>query len=53
MGTYLNPGKESFEEALDSEIYVDKKEIYEAHTEYIRKHYDGLKESVALLMDGG
>ena len=27
MGTYLNPGKESFEEALNSEIYVDKTEM--------------------------
>ena len=27
MGIYLNPGYESFEEALNSEIYVDKTEM--------------------------
>lgn len=27
MGTYLNPGKAAFEEALKSEIYVDKTEM--------------------------
>ncbi len=27
MGIYLNPGKDSFEEAVNSEIYVDKTEI--------------------------
>ena len=24
MGTYLNPGKAAFEEAVNSEIFVDK-----------------------------
>ena len=27
MGTYLNPGKAAFEEAVNSEIIVDKTEI--------------------------
>ena len=27
MGTYLNPGRQSFEEAIGSEIYVDKTEM--------------------------
>ena len=27
MGTYLNPGKTAFEEAVNSEIYVDKTEM--------------------------
>ena len=35
------------------ESYWNKTETYEALAEYIRKDYDGLKESVALLMDGG
>lgn len=33
--------------------YWNKTETYEALAEYIRMNYDGLKESVALLMDGG
>lgn len=33
--------------------YWNKTESYEALAEYIRKDYDGLKEAVALLMDGG
>lgn len=33
--------------------YWNKTENYEALTEYIRKDYDGLKDAVALLMDGG
>jgi hypothetical protein len=33
--------------------YWNKTETYEALAEYIRKDYDGLKEAVALLMDGG
>ncbi len=33
--------------------YWNKTENYEALAEYIRKDYDGLKEAVALLMDGG
>ncbi|MBR1743752.1 MAG: AAA family ATPase [Lachnospiraceae bacterium] len=33
--------------------YWNKTENYEALAEYIRMNYDGLKESVALLMDGG
>ena len=33
--------------------YWNKTETYEALAEYIRKDYDGLKDSVALLMDGG
>ena len=33
--------------------YWNKTEIYEALAEYIRKDYDGLKEAVTLLMDGG
>lgn len=33
--------------------YWNKTETYEALAEYIRKDYDGLKESVVLLMDGG
>jgi hypothetical protein len=33
--------------------YWNKTETYEALAEYIRRDYDGLKESVALLMDGG
>ena len=33
--------------------YWNKTESYEALAEYIRKDYDGLKESVAILMDGG
>ena len=27
MGTYLNPGKQSYQMAVNSEIYVDKSEI--------------------------
>ena len=27
MGTYLNPGKASYEEAVNSEIYIDKTEM--------------------------
>ena len=33
--------------------YWNKTENYEALAEYIRMDYDGLKEAVALLMDGG
>ena len=33
--------------------YWNNTETYEALAEYIRKDYDGLKEAVALLMDGG
>ena len=33
--------------------YWNKTENYEALSEYIRMDYDGLKETVALLMDGG
>ena len=33
--------------------YWNKTETYEALAEYIRMNYDGLKESVALLMNGG
>lgn len=33
--------------------YWNKTESYEALAEYIRKDYDGLKDAVALLMDGG
>ena len=33
--------------------YWNKTETYEALAEYIRKDYDGLKDSVAFLMDGG
>ena len=33
--------------------YWNKTETYEALAEFIRRDYDGLKESVALLMDGG
>ncbi len=33
--------------------YWNKTETYEALAEYIRKDFDGLKEAVALLMDGG
>ena len=33
--------------------YWNKTETYEALAEYIRKDYDGLKDAVALLMDGG
>ena len=33
--------------------YWNKTETYEALAEYIRKNYDGLKDAVALLMDGG
>lgn len=33
--------------------YWNKTETYEALAEYIRMDYDGLKEGVALLMDGG
>lgn len=33
--------------------YWNKTETYEALAEYIRMDYDGLKEAVALLMDGG
>ena len=33
--------------------YWNKTESYEALAEYIRKDYDGLKEAVAFLMDGG
>ena len=33
--------------------YWNKTENYEALAEYIRKDYDGLKDAVALLMDGG
>ena len=35
------------------ENYWNKTETYEALAEYIRKDYDGLKEAVAILMDGG
>lgn len=27
MGAYLNPGKEAFEEAVNSEIFIDKTEM--------------------------
>ena len=27
MGNYLNPGKEAFEEAVKSEIFIDKTEM--------------------------
>ena len=27
MGTYLNPGKQAFEESVNSEIFVDKTEM--------------------------
>ena len=33
--------------------YWNKTESYEALAEYIRRDYDGLKDAVALLMDGG
>ena len=33
--------------------YWNKTETYEALAEYIRRDYDGLKEAVTLLMDGG
>lgn len=33
--------------------YWNKTESYEALAEYLRKDYDGLKDAVALLMDGG
>lgn len=33
--------------------YWNKTENYEALAEYIRMNYDGLKDSVALMMDGG
>ena len=33
--------------------YWNKTETYEALAEYIRMDYDGLKEAVAILMDGG
>ena len=33
--------------------YWNKTETYEALAEFIRKDYDGLKDAVALLMDGG
>ena len=33
--------------------YWNKTENYEALAEYIRRDYDGLKDAVALLMDGG
>ena len=33
--------------------YWNKTESYEALAEYIRMDYDGLKNAVALLMDGG
>ena len=33
--------------------YWNKTETYEALAEYIRKDFDGLKEAVAVLMDGG
>ncbi len=33
--------------------YWNKTETYEALAEFIRRDYDGLKEAVALLMDGG
>ena len=33
--------------------YWNKTETYEALAEYIRRDYDGLKEAVAILMDGG
>ena len=35
------------------ENYWNKTETYEALAEYIRRDYDGLKETVAVLMDGG
>ncbi len=33
--------------------YWNKTETYEALAEYIRRDYDGLKETIAFLMDGG
>lgn len=36
MGIYLNPGNVSFQEALDSEIYVDKSELIK-HTNKVLK----------------
>ena len=35
------------------ENYWNKTETYEALAQYIRMNYDGLKDTVALLMDGG
>ena len=35
------------------ENYWNKTETYEALAEYIRRDYDGLKDAVTLLMDGG
>ena len=35
------------------ENYWNKTENFEALAEYIRKDYDGLKDAIALLMDGG
>ena len=30
MGRYLNPGMESFEKSVNSEIYVDKTDKYQS-----------------------
>ena len=36
MGIYLNPGNESFQESIESEIYVDKTELI-AYTNRVLK----------------
>lgn len=36
MGIYLNPGKNAFEEAMNSEIFVDKTEVLEYLNSVVR-----------------
>ncbi len=36
MGTYLNPGKEAFEEAINSEIFVDKTDMIQYLNSVVR-----------------
>lgn len=35
MGVYLNPGNESFKQAINSPIYVDKTELIRYTKEYV------------------
>lgn len=38
MGIYLNPDNASFQEALNSEIYVDKSRLIQYTNKVLRQH---------------
>lgn len=46
MGTYLNPGKAAFEEAVNSEIWAEPFKAYELSRELLRATWDGDAEKV-------